>query len=238
MSEHDRSQLGAYALGALEPHEARAVDEHLATCDECREELAGFEELKDFLSEVPAEAFLEGPPEYGDLLLQRTLREVRAESAAAAVEPHAGGPAEPRRLRWLLAAAAVVVIAGTSIGGVLVGRQTVDQYAVPAVTTPVGTRHGTATDAGTGTTMAATVEPRAGWSWVDVKISGLTAGAECVLRVTDKSGKSWVAGSWLVSEKAARDGSKFSGGVLVPVDQVKSVDVVTVKGERVVSAPI
>ena len=107
MSEHDRSQLGAYALGALEPDEVREVDEHLATCAECRAELAELEEMKEFLGEVPPEAFLEGPPADGDLLLQRTLREVRELTsptpAQAAGSAPSGGPAgcwSPLRSSW------------------------------------------------------------------------------------------------------------------------------------------
>lgn len=239
MNEHDRSQLGAYALGALESDEVRSVDEHLAGCVECRDELAGFEELKEFLGEVPPEAFLDGPPSDGDLLLQRTLREVRAVSV---VEPPVEvGPAKPKRSRWLAAAAAVVIIAGAALGGgILIGRQSVDQYATPepAVTTPAGSKHVTATDAGTGTTMSTTVEPRTGWSWVDVKISGLKAGAECQLLVIDKNGKSYVAGSWMVSAKAAREGSNFGGGVLIPISQVKSVEIRTARGQHVVTTQV
>jgi hypothetical protein len=240
MSEHDRSQLGAYALGALQPDEVRTVDEHLAGCAECRDELAGFEEMREFLGEVPPEAFLDGPPADGDLLLQRTLREVRAASVAEPlVEVR---PTTPRRSRWLLAAAAVVVIAGAALGGgILIGRQSVvEQYATPTPsdTTPAGSKHVTATDAGTGTTMATTVEPRTGWSWIDVKISGLKAGAECELLVTDKNGKSYVAGSWVVSAKAASEGSKFGGGVLIPISQVKSVEIRTAQGQHVVTTPV
>src|SRR3979409_1338373 len=121
MSEHDRSQLGAYALGALEPDEVRSVDEHLAGCAGCRDELAGFEEIKDFLGEVPPEAFLDGPPADGDLLLQRALREVRA---ASVVEPLVEvRPTARKRSRWLVAAAAVVIIVGAALGGgILIGR--------------------------------------------------------------------------------------------------------------------
>jgi hypothetical protein len=239
MSEHDRSQLGAYALGALEPDEVRTVDEHLAGCAECRDELAGFEEMKEFLGEVPAEAFLDGPPAGGDLLLRRTLREVRA---ASVVEPFVEvRPTTPKRSHWLVTAAAVVVIAGAALGGgILIGRQSEGQDATPtpADTTPAGSKHVTATDAGTGTTMATTVEPRTGWSWIDVKISGLKAGAECELLVTDKSGKSYVAGSWVVSAKAAREGSKFGGGVLIPISEVTSVEIRTAQGQHVVTTPV
>ena len=120
MSEHDRTQLGAYALGALEPAEIQDVDEHLATCAECRTELAELEEMKDYLGEVPPEAFLEGPPEGGDLLLQRTLREVRELTP----EPVQAPAPVKRRSRWLLVAAALVLVAGALGAGVALGRST------------------------------------------------------------------------------------------------------------------
>lgn len=225
MSEHDRTQLGAYALGALDPAEAEAVDEHLATCAECRAELAELTEVKDFLGEVPPEAFLDGPPEGGDLLLQRTLREVR--------EPQVQAPPKPRS-RWLLIAAAVVVVAGALGGGVVLGRSTAPDGDQPVA----GARQVTTSDTTSGATMAATVEPRAGWSWIRVQVTGLKAGDECEMVVTDKDGEAWIAGSWLVSEKAAKSGSAFGGGVLVPPDQVRSVEIRTVQGRHIVTATI
>jgi hypothetical protein len=231
MSEHDQASLGAYALGALEPDEVREVDEHLAGCAECRAELAELEEMKEFLGEVPPEAFLDGPPPDGDLLLQRTLREVRA----ATPEPVVAAPKKPTR--WLAVAAAVVVVAGAIGGGVVIGRQSVDTpVAVDAV--PAGSKQVNVTDASTGTTMSTTVEPRVGWSWINVNIAGLKAGAECEMFVTDKAGKTYPAGSWVVSAKAAREGSRFGGGVLVPIDQVKTVEIKTVQGQHVVTASI
>jgi anti-sigma factor RsiW len=240
MSEHDPSRLGAYSLGALEPDEVREIDEHLAGCAECRQELAELDELKEFLGEVPPEAFLDGPPADGDLLLQRTLREVRSTAAAevAAAEAATAAPpaAPPRKKRstWYLVAAAVVLIAGALGGGVAIGRQTVSDPNAPVA----GSKQVTATDAVTQAKMATTVEPRAGWSWIMVDIAGLKAGAECQMLVTDKAGNTFVAGSWVVSPKAAREGSRFGGGVLVPIDQVRSVEIKTLQGEHVVTTPV
>ncbi|TDW54813.1 anti-sigma factor family protein [Kribbella pratensis] len=231
MTEHDRTQLGAYALGALEPGEVAEVDEHLATCAECRAELAELEEMKDFLGEVPPEAFLDGPPEGGDLLLQRTLRAVRESSPEPAVQV----PAKRRSSRWLMVAAALVAVAGALGGGVALGRSTAPE----ATTEPAaGYREVKTTDTATGATMATTVEPRTGWSWVQVQVKGLKAGDQCLLLVTDSSGKTWTAGSWVVSEKAAKNGSTFGGGVLVPLDKVHSVEIRTLQGKHVVSATI
>lgn len=231
MSDHDQSQLGAYVLGVLGPGESRVIEQHLAGCADCRAVVAELEETKDLLGEVPPEAFLEGPPEDGDLMLQRTLRAARVgEAMQAADQPS-------KRRRWVPAVAAAVVIAAAALGGgVLIGQKTAD----PGVSeSPVaGSKKVTATDGTTGATLATTLEPREGWSWVKVQVTGLKAGAECELIVTAKDGKTYVAGSWLVSEKAAREGSRFGGGVLVPIGEVASVEVRTAEGEHVVTTPI
>jgi hypothetical protein len=229
MNEHDQSMLGPYVLGALEPDETQEVETHLRECAECREELASLEEMKALLGEVPPEAFLDGAPDDDDLLLQRTLRAARA----------ADRPVDRAKRRWLLPAAAAALVAATALGGgVIIGQQTASTVAGPEKNPPAGTIRVTGTDDVTGTTMATSVEPRAGWSWVDVKLTGLEAGAECELVVTDENGRSYVAGSWLVSEEAAREGSRFAGGVLVPIDQVASVEVKTVQGKHVVTTRV
>jgi len=231
MSDHDQSQLGAYVLGALGPDEAGGVEQHLAGCAECRQVVAELEGTKDVLGEVPPEAFLDGPPDDGDLVLQRTLRAARSGDPMPAAEP------PPRRRRWVPAAAAAAVIAAVALGGgVLIGQRTSDSDVSQS---PVaGSKKVEATNSTTGATMATTLEPREGWSWVKVQVTGLKAGARCELIVTAKDGKTYVAGSWLVSAKAAREGSQFGGGVLVPVGDIASVEVRTAEGEHVVTTPI
>lgn len=245
--EFDISLLGPYSLGVLDADETRFVDEHLATCESCRAELADLNDMTQLLGEVPPEAFLDGPPEDGDLLLQRTLRQVRAERAETvppAVRPVAAAEPTPirSRRRSVLVAAAVALIAGAALtGGVLIGRQTTDPVADPGTTPSTvvpGEKTARATDQSTGTTMAATVTPKAGWVAVKVKVDNLPPGAQCELRVTDASGKSFVAGSWLVSDKGSREGHVIDGAALVPIDKVKSVDVVTFQGQRMVSVPV
>jgi Putative zinc-finger len=246
--EHDRAALGAYALGALDPDETRVVDAHLAGCPDCRAEVAELNELHAMLGEVPPEAFLDGPPEDGDLLLQRTLRQVRSERqeriALAAPEPEPGRWQEPpaagtsrSRRALLLVAAALVLIAGAGVVGGLIGRQTAEPVAVQPTVVP-GTKNTKATDPTTGTAINATVVPKAGWVTVHADVRNLPVGAKCQLRVVDKAGNFMIAGSWLVSEKSAKEGSFIDGGALIPIDQVKSIDVYTFEGQRMVSAPL
>jgi anti-sigma factor RsiW len=61
--EYDRTLLGAYAIGALEPDEERVVEEHVATCDECFYGLTVLVRLRNHLGQVPPEAFLRGAPD-------------------------------------------------------------------------------------------------------------------------------------------------------------------------------
>jgi hypothetical protein len=234
--EHDRTPLAAYALGALDSEEARSVETHTAGCDECRAELAELAALEAALGEVPPEAFLDGPPEGGDLMLQRTLRQVRAERAEVV--------AQARRPRRLLAAAAVVALVGAALaGGAVLGRGTApapQAGATPSASasTVAGTRTVSAANPATGASLSGTVIPAPGWVRVHVKVSGVPAGTPCVIQVVPRSGAPIVAGSWLVSAKGARDGTTLDASALIAPADVASVDIVTTDGRKLVSAKV
>jgi anti-sigma factor RsiW len=230
--EHDRSQLGAYALGALDPAEERAVHAHVSTCPECQRELAEFVDLRRALDQVPPEAFLDGPPSGGDLLLHNTLRRVRAQAPE---------PRRPRSFTGLVAASVIVVAAAALGGGIVIGRQTApdDPVAAPPTSTlPAGTQNATATDPETGATMNVTVEPRAGWVWVTANVKGVPAGEKCELLVVPRDGDPLVAGSWVVGEKAQPGGLDLEGTALVEPGDVESVQIVTTDGRNMVSVPL
>lgn len=63
LRRHNRGSLGAYALGALQPDEECTVERHVAACDDCFNQLTGLLRLRNSLSQVPPEAFLDGPPD-------------------------------------------------------------------------------------------------------------------------------------------------------------------------------
>jgi anti-sigma factor RsiW len=240
--EHDRSPLAAYALGALDPDEARAVDAHLAGCAQCRVELRELSELEAALGEVPPEAFLDGPPEGGDLLLQRTLRRVRTERTR--VE-------RPRRL--LVAAGVAALVAAALAGGTLFGRSTAPAPQAGGGGTPTASapasvsappsvapsaRVFAATDPKTGASMTVALTPAAGWVRVHVKADGIKTGEKCRLEVVDRNGAHTQAGSWLVSATGEKQGTVLDGTALVAPVNVASVDVVTFDGRRLVSVPV
>jgi hypothetical protein len=226
---HDQAQLGAYALGALDPMEARLVHDHLAGCLDCQREVSELMMIRRALDQVPPEAFVDGPPEDGELLLQRTLRQVRAESAP------------PRRRVTIAAMAAAVAVGVALAGGVLLGRETVSTpSAAPstATSTPSNARFAEATDPDTGTVMTVALEPKKGWVWVHAEVTNLPVGARCELFVIPRDGKPILAGSWLVSEEGSKNGTRLEGTALIPPSDVAAVQVRTEAGQTMVTVPV
>jgi putative zinc finger protein len=227
---HNRELLGAYALEALDADERAAVDAHLGSCAECRQDLAGMQELTASLGEVLPEAFVSGPPRDGDLLLQRTLRAVRNEQSRAS-----------RGRRALVAASVAALLAIAVAGGALLGRQastdTVALAPTPTTSaTPRDVRTLSAADAKTGVRLTATIRPAAGWVRIHADTTGIKAGERCRLVVLDRDGTSVVAGSWIVSPQGANSGTSLDGSALVDVADLAAVQIVTFNGEKLVNA--
>jgi predicted anti-sigma-YlaC factor YlaD len=112
MTEHRvlREQLGAYALGALEPRERSEVDAHLRDCPACQEELSRLAALPGLLARLPPDEAAESAPAPADV----------GERALVALS--ARRRARRRRQRWgaglaVAAAAAVVALALLATGG-------------------------------------------------------------------------------------------------------------------------
>lgn len=231
-TQHDPQLLGAYVLGAMDEQEVRAMDEHLASCPDCARELEDLRAMEAYLGEVPPEAMLDGPPEGGDLLLQRTLRQVRAERGGVA-----------RRRQFALGAAAAVVAAVVLGAGVFVGKATSpDIGAAPAPTTtapdPTGTKLATFTDPVTKASMTVKVVPAAGWVRTNMSINGIPEGEKCRIFVVAKDGSRQEAGSWVVSKKGAAEGTNLDGSALVAPNDVKSVVVENFAGKKFVEVPV
>src|ERR1700722_13195534 len=99
-----RVSLGVYVLGAIDPAERSLVDAHLATCRDCRDELAGLASLPALLARVTPEE----------------LSRIEADAGTVADEqPPAAlvgtgldlAAARRRRTGWRYAAAAAAVVA-------------------------------------------------------------------------------------------------------------------------------
>jgi anti-sigma factor RsiW len=216
--------LGAYSMGVLDGDEAAAVEEHVATCAACREELAELTETRDRLAEVPPEAFLddvpgEAPP---DLVLRRTLRSVRR------------GERRSRRSLLVAVAAAVVVAAAGVGGGVLIGRHDGASRPVAVSALPAGARTATGVNKDIGATMTASLIPADGWVRVKVQMNGAPAGVDCRITVVGKDGSVRQAGSWRTSTSGKTP--VVDGAAAVAPADVAAVTVETLRGDPLVTA--
>jgi hypothetical protein len=225
--------LAGYLTKSLDAEQVRLVEEHLADCAGCRDEVESLREWTMALEAVPEAMLLDGPPEGGDLLLQRTLRQIRDESSG-----------RRHRRTALMSAAAAVVVAAAIGSGVVLGRGTADPGTPVAQPTQVeqttipGTRTATSVDADTGARITVAVAPAPGWVRVKAAVAGIPAGERCRLEVVAKDGTVVLAGSWVVSEKGAAEGTTLDGSALVAPAEVAAVRVVTEKGKQYTSATI
>lgn len=229
--EHDPGTLAAYSLNALEPDEQAALEEHLAGCEQCRRDLSELRESASLLREMPPEALLNGPPDDAGLLLQRTTRQVRAESERALLH---------RRLAVGVAAVLMVVVG--AVGGVVVAGQEDSQLASPTPTAqptaeplPEGTRVGSHTDPRTRGRMTVRVLPADGWVRINAAVSGIPQGQRCRLWVVTADGTRRLAGSWLVSAEGEAEGTSLDGTALVDPADISAVEVDNVDGDHFVS---
>ena len=218
-----RQALGVYVLGAIDPAERAQVDEHLATCADCREELASLAGLPAMLRKVPV---------------------VEAERLAAAEqEPELGGVPSPEMLpslvarttnvrrihRWrgLAAAAAVALVA--LAGGAAVTSALQSHPSSPAAMTWQQTI-GTGPVAGAHLTVRYRHEP---WGTrMEANVTGLRPGSVCELRVTDKTGGTSVVGSWVLWEGSAW----YPASTWLDENELRTFEV-TINGHVVAAAP-
>ncbi|TYB95395.1 anti-sigma factor [Micromonospora sp. WP24] len=235
MPTSDHVDIGGYLMGALDEEQVRQVEEHLAGCAECRTEVESLQEWTMALQAVPDAMLLDGPPEGGDLLLQRTLRQVRSESSG-----------RRQRRGVIFSAAAAVVIAAAVSGGVVLGRTTADAPQIEAqpgpsasvTATGPGVRNVSASDPQTGARLTVAMTPASGWVRINAAITGIPRGERCRLLVVGKDGSTVLAGGWLVSEKGQADGTTLDGSALIDPEQVDSIRVETVEGKPYVGVKL
>jgi anti-sigma factor RsiW len=102
----ERLSLGAYVLGALDPVERARFEEHLASCDSCREELVQMAGLPGLLSRVSLEEALDPPSAAPSPVRPRRFAAIGSVAAIAAVAAalilalvtggKSGSPSEPQ----------------------------------------------------------------------------------------------------------------------------------------------
>jgi hypothetical protein len=229
-----RISLGVYVLGAIDPAERALVDAHLATCRECRDELAGMASLPALLARVSPEELGRIDSGAGGL----TEEEAPQELISTVIDLAA---ARRRKTRWRFAAAAaaIVALAGGVLGGVTAlsspGPATLGADAAAArLWGPCDEEHYSAVSHATGAGAFLTVADRMWGTGLAVKVQGIPVGTDCDLFATMKDGTSRWVDDWVTSYDEGT--VAYTGSLAVRADQITSF---TVKagGKTLVTIP-
>jgi anti-sigma factor RsiW len=206
-----RIDLGAYLVGSLDPAERAEVEQHLATCTDCRSEMAELAPLPGVLGRIDAaearDRLLTPSPD----LLSRAL---------AAVDEHER-KARRRLVRWKVTAAAAAVVA------VLAGL-------VPQLITKGA--EGTPMAVMTGVTAAGmgSMQQRAWGTAVHLELTGLPPASGYRAYATARDGRTEVAANW----GASPDGrATVVGTTAIPRNELASIEIRTVDGRPLLTLP-
>jgi predicted anti-sigma-YlaC factor YlaD len=180
-----RQELGVYLLGAIEPAQRALVDHHLATCAQCRAELAGLAELPALLRRVPVEDAWPLPPD------------AAAPTPGPSLAALAGQVSGIRRRRWRLTAAAALMAGFAAASGLqalhaIAARPQAAAAAQWAVTAQ-------STNPVTGTWAAVRYTPMPWGTEMEVQVTGVAAGTRCQLLVTGPGGQDLSVGGWTIA---------------------------------------
>jgi hypothetical protein len=186
-----RQALGVYVLGAIEPAERAQVDEHLATCPSCREELASLAGLPAMLRKVPiveAERLAEGNTELD-------ADELPSEDMLKSLVARTGNVRRMHRWRRVAAAAAVIVLgfgAGAAVASFIGAGST-----GPSHVKLLDWHMVTGTGPAPGVHIRVMYARVSGGTEIKANVTGLRPGSQCQFQVTDKGATAWPLGSWL-----------------------------------------
>jgi len=230
-----RISLGVYVLGAIDPAERAVVDAHLATCRDCRDELAGLASLPALLARVSMEEAIalatdDDPfPVTGSDAL-----EPPRELLATVIDLTA---ARRRRRRWRdasLGVAAALVIAVGVFGGLRLGSSPAQPTASTANGLYVGVPNGSwQTATGQSGGMTATVDYRPmGWgTMLDAKVTGIPVGTTCQLWVIDAKGNRVLADNWETDN--AEGTVYYPGSVALSSKDVTAFEITVGQGKAI-----
>lgn len=213
MTTHEqlRRDLGSYVVGALDPSDRARLEEHLATCAECREELASYAGIPGLMSRLSLDEVLDHSLLPAPSLLPRLLDAVEQERRA---DRH-------RLRRWRLAAAGLAATAAASAALFVAPAQLGDQPTQRLVAT-----------AGSSATGAVALASRDWGTSVELTVAGLPPAGSYVAWAEDPAGGRTAVASWGPTDDGR---AAVTGATALDPQAVRSLSVETDDGRRLLS---
>ena len=200
----ETTTIGAFVLGALDAAERRTTEQHLETCPTCRDTLLQFAGLPGLLHSVPLEDLDAAPVEPWI-------------PPIPPVEIHDPAPRKRRWPRVLVGAVAVLVLG-------VVGVQNLQGPSSETATW-------TATNGVDGIDTTAKLTSHGWGTDIQLRLSDLKPGEQCMLVVHGRDGKVETAGWWATPTTYQAD---VPASTSIPLQDIARLEVVTA-GDTVLS---
>ena len=216
------TDVGAYALGLLQPADRQAFEEHLAGCPACTAELAELSGMNELLTGIGPVPGTEEPAEAEVVDL---------------VQRHAADQRRRARRRIALSAAAAVVLLG---GGIAAGVAAASRPAAPAQSTAVSF---TATSPVTHVKGQVSLVAKTWGTMITLGLFHLAGPLHCQIVAVSRTGEREVLGSWQVPAHAhfGLPGHPhplvIEGPSGIKINDLSRVDITVVRGGTLVSIP-
>lgn len=212
-----RHELGVYVLGAIGPGDRARVEQHLAACPRCREELAGLAGLPGLLRRVPP-----------DGAMQAWADDTSGARAGPALDRLTGRMSRIRLRRRLTAVAAALAVGLAAATGLQV------LHAHLASAAPRWIDTDTADSPATGAWAAVRYAAQPWGAELEVRVTGIPVGTRCQLRVTGAQGQDIAAGGWTIT--AGSHHTWYPASVPWPTGSLRGFDI-TAGGQTLVTVP-
>lgn len=124
MSAHEQfaEAIAAYALNALDAAEARALEQHLSTCADCRAELA---DLRRVVGGIGLSAIAEEPPADLRAKVVNRAEAQLARGTRSSRSSTSDRPSSSAIVPWMVAAASIALVAATGFYAMMQRQQVV-----------------------------------------------------------------------------------------------------------------
>jgi hypothetical protein len=194
-ADHDelRRLLGGYLLGGLDEADTDRLDAHLLDCDECRDELERLSPVPELLQRLPEANQVGGPSGPIALAVSAKPSAERIESLLRKMRAERSRQNRLARVRWLAAAAIVLIAAAIGYGVITGDRGDQTPQALPSPQL-VTARFESA--AGSGLSGQAVLTPKVWGVSVSLDVTRLQGDGPFFCQVRNDSGEVQQAAVW------------------------------------------
>ncbi len=232
--DHDelRRLLGGYLLGGLDDADTERLDAHLRDCDDCRGELDMLAAVPELLQRLPEAQRAGGTTTAPVLAIGTRPSPERIEGLLRKMRAERSRERRMARVRWLAAAAVVLVAAAIGFGVITADRGDVQPQVLPS---PELVTAQFASAEGSGLSGEAVLTPKTWGVSVALDVSRLSGEGPFLCQVRKKGGQIEQAAVW---GETPTGSAKVIGASSIQIADVDAILVADREGDVIGTAEV